>query len=548
MTGIQTLTAQRAAVEQVFRYHDETKHLPGRYARSSGHMDWAAQPDPFRCYEGAAQIPLPLGMPDPDGDHLSLYRRTLGTPALADLSTVSLFLSLSLGLSAWKSYASNRWALRMNPSSGNLHPTEGHLLHPALGSHAAGVSHYNSFSHALELRAEVPAGLWDRTVAKFGPGFCVCLTGIFWRESWKYGERALRYTQHDAGHALAAVRIAANLFGWRATVLNEASDGEIAGIFGLNRGPRDDIAAEHVDMMVWVGWDGDRSPPLRLDDGLIEGYAALKFVGVPNRLSPKAVRWDRIYETAQCLAKPVTANAVERATPPLLFPPLRDKEASALGAAEIIRQRRSAQRFDPAGTISRETLLSMLDKTLPRQDCAPFDADIGAPCVDLLLFVHRVLDLVPGLYCFSRTGGEKPNLQRHMHRDFAWTPVSRTLPLYLLQQGDVRAVAAMVSCGQDIAGDSAFSLGMIARFKEEIETAPWRYKRLFWETGMIGQVLYLEAEAHGVRGTGIGCYFDDLVHDLFGIADTAYQSLYHFTVGVPLNDARLTTFPPYHHL
>ena len=35
------------------------------------------------------------------------------------------------------------------------------------------------------------------------------------------------------------------------------------------------------------------------------------------------------------------------------------------------------------------------------------------------------------------------------------------------------------------------------------------YRRLFWECGLIGQVLYLEAEAAGVRGTGIGCFYDD---------------------------------------
>ena len=71
----------------------------------------------------------------------------------------------------------------------------------------------------------------------------------------------------------------------------------------------------------------------------------------------------------------------------------------------------------------------------------------------------------------------------------------------------------MVSCHQDIAGDGAFSLGMIAVFRDTICSAPYRYRQLFWETGMIGQVLYLEAEAHGVRGTGIGCFFDDAVHE-----------------------------------
>ncbi len=74
------------------------------------------------------------------------------------------------------------------------------------------------------------------------------------------------------------------------------------------------------------------------------------------------------------------------------------------------------------------------------------------------------------------------------------------------------------------------------------------YRHLFWETGMIGQVLYLEAEAHSVRGTGIGCFFDDVVHKLLGFSDNSYQSLYHFTIGGALEDERITTLPPYYHL
>jgi hypothetical protein len=73
----------------------------------------------------------------------------------------------------------------------------------------------------------------------------------------------------------------------------------------------------------------------------------------------------------------------------------------------------------------------------------------------------------------------------------------------------------------------------------------WFYRRLFWEAGAVGQVLYLEAEAHGVRATGIGCYFDDPVHQALGLGDATFQSLYHFTVGGPVDDPRLTTLPPY---
>jgi hypothetical protein len=121
-------------------------------------------------------------------------------------------------------------------------------------------------------------------------------------------------------------------------------------------------------------------------------------------------------------------------------------------------------------------------------------------------------------------------------------------PLYRLARGDFRQTAAMVSCNQDIAGDSAFSLGMIARFGDSVRREPFRYRHLFWESGLIGQVLYLEAEARGARGTGIGCFFDDAVHDLLGIDSDRFQSIYHFTVGRPLEDSRITTRSPYYHL
>lgn len=62
---------------------------------------------------------------------------------------------------------------------------------------------------------------------------------------------------------------------------------------------------------------------------------------------------------------------------------------------------------------------------------------------------------------------------------------------------------------------------------------------------MLGQVLYLEAEAAGIRATGIGCFFDDEMHALLGIEDHCWQSLYHFTVGGPIEDPRLMTLPPY---
>jgi hypothetical protein len=216
-------------------------------------------------------------------------------------------------------------------------------------------------------------------------------------------------------------------------------------------------------------------------------------------------------------------------------------------ATAIIRQRRSAQQFDGKMSPMPQTgFYRMLAAVLPAT--AAFEFWRWPPKIHLFIFVHRVEGLAPGLYALPRDPNALDTLQAATLADFDWHNVTETLPLYHLISGDCRVQAKTLSCHQPIASDSAFSLGMVAEFSETVETAPWQYRRLFWECGLIGQVLYLEAEAAGVRGTGIGCYFDDSVHELLGFKDEQFQSLYHFTVGKPLEDKRIETLPAYGHL
>ncbi len=213
---------------QVLAYHDRTKHHYERYARSPGTMDWKNQPNPFRFYEGTERVLLPFLKEDSKARHLDLYKRDHNAVAPFNLRNIAAFLELSLGLSAWKSVSGTKWALRINPSSGNLHPSEGYLVLPPLEGLKSAVCHYSPFDHALEPTVQIPAGLWNRLEEHFGaPAFLVGLTSIFWRESWKYGERAFRYCNHDAGHALACLSISANLQGWKVTYLNGLSDQEV---------------------------------------------------------------------------------------------------------------------------------------------------------------------------------------------------------------------------------------------------------------------------------------------------------------------------------
>ncbi|UUZ76200.1 hypothetical protein LP414_33435 [Polaromonas sp. P1(28)-13] len=156
-------------------------------------MDWATQPDPFRRYAGADLVRLPLpkaGRPLP---YWQLYARR-DCAAGATVAGVGLALfRYALSLTAWKQVGETRWPLRANPSSGNLHPTEGYALLPALEQlgDTAAVYHYAPREHALERRAVLDAKRWAELIAPFPEGsFFVGLSSVHWREAWKYGERA----------------------------------------------------------------------------------------------------------------------------------------------------------------------------------------------------------------------------------------------------------------------------------------------------------------------------------------------------------------------
>lgn len=545
-------TERTECIDCIFSFHQRTKHHPSFFALGPDQLDWANQPDPFRCFAGATTIDLPLGADKVFTPYRDLYIPGAVAPYELCLESVAILFELALGLSAWKEYRGSRWALRCNPSSGNLHPTEGYAILPSIPGLQAGVYHYVSRDHQLEQRCTS----YDDSTSAFAAGFprhsfVVGLSSIHWREAWKYGERAYRYCQHDVGHALAAIRIAAAALGWTARLLDPLGDSEVAACLGIERvtdfakvAPPD---REYPDVLVLVG-----SPPLAeliLDADIV---AAGRWLGTANPLSREHVRWEVIERVARAACKPSTESTLIDLPlrPPLL--PMAGREPATTLANSIIRQRRSALDFDGRSEITASMLYRLLDCLLPRHDVPPWDLLPWRPHVHLGLFVHRVRGLASGLYLFERDVAVHDKLRSVCRSTFVWQrPAScpEHLPLYLLAHGDLRAAARMMSCHQDLAADGAFSLAMIAEFADVIRCdGPWWYRRLFWEAGVIGQVIYLEAEAHGVRGTGIGCYFDDICHEMFGLANDRFQSLYHFAVGVPVEDARLRTIAPYAHL
>jgi len=547
----------RSPLDITLAYHERSKHLPFAFAPALGYMDWDTQPDPFRRFEGAPVLPLDLLEVGREPRYEAAFTPGLIAPAPLDRLSISRLFHDALALSAWKQAGTARWALRVNPSSGNLHPTEGYLVAgPIAGLHPRpAVFHYAPLEHALELRAELSEDAWLKIAAQLPErAVLVGLTSIHWRESWKYGERAFRYCQHDAGHAIGSVAVSAAGLGWETRLLERVTDADLAALLGVHT--QAGVEAEHADCLMAVfapdaRFTSDEQQRFALPGTVSDEVRGARWSGVPNRLSRDHHPWPVIDEVAAATEKrspPDEAFWSAGASEPR---PLEVSDSS-LALRQIIHQRRSAVSLDGRTGLARRVFYQILSKVMPGSRRVPFATLPWRPSVDLLLFVHRVADLTPGLYVLLRDPARREALQGAMAGSLAWTRAEAcptSLPLFLLEAGDARRVARQTSCDQDIAADGVFAAAMLAEYRASLEAfGSWHYRRLYWETGVIGQVLYLEAEASGLRGTGIGCYFDDLTHQVFGLTGDRFQVLYHFTMGAPVDDPRLQTHPPYQHL
>jgi len=542
------MPASQAATVQT--YHERTKHRLDRYACGPETLDWDAQPDPFRRFDGAPLTPLPLPANGEPVAWTSLFTPGAIAPHPATLTSIGLLFELSFALSAWKQLGPDRWAQRCNPSSGNLHPTEVYLLACGLGAQAEladGLYHYAPQEHALEQRAALAAPTPPES-DRAPPRLLIGFSSIHWREAWKYGERAFRYCQLDMGHAIGALRYAAAVLGWRLQEVALTHD-NIAALLGLDRAS-DFARAEReepeavFELLLTPG-------PARACDPLAWLQGA-EWRGQANRLDPRPMyHWPVIEQVAQASRR----STVPPAAPALPMAARRLLPATTARAADLIRSRRSAQRFDRRARLDAERLWPMLDALMPQTDdghaALPWDARSQPPAVHAVLFAHRIDGLAPGAYLLPRHPSARPALQAALAH-LAWLPVPNSppgVPLQeLVQNPALAGTLRTLSCHQAIAADALFVVALLAEFSPRLDAAPWQYRELLREAGLIGQTLYLEAEAAGLRGTGIGCYFDDPVHELLGLSGPApqtWQVLYHFSVGLPVLDERITHSPPY---
>src|ERR1700735_872795 len=363
-------------------YHELTKHSGESLRRTQHYLDWANMPNPFRHYEGVPVLDLPADPPAPQVSALEVLEGKTGNRLARDgAQFLSQLMFYSASISASKRVPSTGavYALRVNPSSGNLHPTEFHFCSQGLAGWPDGLYHYRPSSHMAEQRA---IGEFGRKLVDISAPLIFVLTSIAWREAWKYGDRAYRYCMHDIGHAWQALTLAARAMGCETFAFGRFSDDRVAERCLLH---------EDEWPMLIVRLQG-ASIPVRP----LEPVETILFRGQPNRLSEEQVAYpliERIHAATKLTfqtAAPVLAQAKPSGRGEISLSP---NSSTRRSFGDVVRARRSALDFRGG---EESISLSQLATLLTAAQGRLFADFATAPMVQLYLYVHRVDGLTPG--------------------------------------------------------------------------------------------------------------------------------------------------------
>ena len=196
-------------------YHEATKHSWASVRRNAHGLDWSTQPSVYKNY--------PADLP---------------RVSLLEADPLKRFLYRVAGITAKKSYPGVEYYLRTNPSAGALYPNEVYFQARGVEGFADGIYHLEVASSSAVLLAPIgeseglEAALEDRRRRE---GLLLFVSGVYWRSSWKYRDRAFRYVLLDAGHLLGSAEAAALLWEKEYTIHYRIDREGLGRYFGFGR-------------------------------------------------------------------------------------------------------------------------------------------------------------------------------------------------------------------------------------------------------------------------------------------------------------------------
>ncbi|VEP13864.1 Nitroreductase family protein [Hyella patelloides LEGE 07179] len=413
------------------KFHDATKHSPLSVMLDPNYVDASTQPTAFKSYP-------------------NFYRRF----PLDENNSVHNFIRLTSAITFEKKYKYDSYQLRVNPSAGALYPTEIYVQIRGIKGIVDGIYHLEVATDSLTLIYElIDDGLESYILPNcLVKGLIFLVSCAYFRSSWKYKNRSLRYCFLDSGHHLGAIEASAYLY-----------QKDIQVIFNFDKiALNNDLGFENKEFVTASVVSGEiksktirklRSPLPFVSstdyfevNPLIEaGYKATVFQDFKNNLFPNK-------------------NIVLQ-SPPFSYQLEQFRET--------IITRRSARAFKRGEISQLEWLQIWQCLTQPL-------LTISKETIEIYLVINYIEGMESGLY----------------------------RGLQLLQSKDFSEKAKYLCVNQALARDSAVTLFLTSTYSN--------YQTAMQAAGWLGQRLYLISNYLGIGCSGIGAYHDDEIQEFLG--------------------------------
>jgi SagB-type dehydrogenase family enzyme len=498
-------------------YHQQTKYCPETIHLNAHKLDWGCQPSPFKEYRDLQHIDLSSYVPLSTNpfSNAPLKRSSQWTELEKPLAELSRILYFGNGVTAIVPYPPSPLLMRAAPSAGGLYPNELYVISKNYQSGVgSGLFNYQVKTHSICQIAQGDSTMDDLQEICFGhPALKDCdlaivVTGVFERSTWRYQDRAYRRVLLDAGHILGNLSMISYLFDRKAYLLGGFHDDKLNALLKLNQ---DQEQALFVLAL----------PALQKarEVSLVNHPAALTSLTQPNFPSAGSGKsWSTLHELSKIKSSPSkdSINLIDVTLQEYLSQPQDSKLESFLSGESLkcstinwercalmtaILKRRSARKYDPNVSITKEQLAKVLQFAYNPQDYKNDGFDekpvfMASELLKTYLIINNVEGLDSGCYCYQP---EQKSLKQVRFKKL--TEESHSLCL-----------------SQELGRDASVLVIHVCDLKEAVKIYGERaYRYVHADAGHIGQRLNLACVKLGLGVSGIGGFFDDMTNEVLGV-------------------------------
>ncbi len=511
-------------------YHDQTKYTPEGIASSQHRLDFNKQPSQFKNYPNKKNIDLSYLLPierNPFSD-IGIKNPDEFTDLEKSLAELSKILYFSNGITAMVPYEDKPFYMRSSPSAGGLYPTEIYVLASGYKGLENGVYNYQALNQGLaliqkgDLKNKLIEATFDHPLItgkdEVTSSLQLILTGVFYRSSWRYQDRAYRRICLDTGHILGNIDLMSFPCNFKAVLIGGFNDKAVNELLSLDEDEEQTLAiialTDKNIIETCHGKSLQAALPSRLDNQNIKTPEGTRLLQLHNRS-----KIENSIKVPNIALKDIEEKF--KLSPKIELEEDSDKDAS-MGRLSwhktllpTILKRRSTRAFS-GEPLTKEELNSILDFAYHPElfyadglDPNPMYFDLSL--IETFIAVNDIDGLEDGCYYYSKKGRYLRQVRFKNFRDEVY---------YLCLGQELGYKASAVVFHTCDLSKSIFKYGERA------------YRYIHMDAGHLGQRINLAAINLNLGVSGIGGFFDDNVNEVLGIPEDE-AVVYITALGVP---------------